>query len=135
MKRMLLIVFLLLLSVIPVSGQTLDVSTLSYDELNELRQQIDFEYRSRQKDNYFVLEVGDYIGGKEIPVGSYYLLKGDRGTGKSALLLSDYSFFKTLENGEYGERAVYIKDGIGISVQYGPVILSVNPVTYEEIFQ
>lgn len=134
MKRVLLFVFFLLLAAIPVSGQTFDISTLSYDELNELRQQIDLECRSRQKDNYFILEVGEYIGGKDIPVGSYYLLKGDQTSGKSALLLGDYSYFKTLENGEYAERAIHIKDGIGISVQYGPVILSLNPLTYEEIY-
>lgn len=79
MKR-LLVVFFLLLSVFSVSfAEGLDLSTLSYEELCQLKDSVDMEYDSRLRDDVFLLYPGRYVIGDDLKPGLYYLTPGDYG--------------------------------------------------------
>ncbi|MBR6569173.1 MAG: hypothetical protein IKK75_01845 [Clostridia bacterium] len=71
---------LLLMTIIVLTSATfavaeeLDLSQLTFDELIELRTKITLEMQSRPEAEDIVLGVGEYVVGRDLNPGSYYLI-------------------------------------------------------------
>jgi len=77
MKRILIVVVLVCLLVAPtvlVRAETLDLSTYTDVELLELLDQVQAEVVARRIQKTAKLQAGHYVGGRDIPVGSYTLV-------------------------------------------------------------
>ncbi len=53
------------------SAETINLSNLSYNELLELRQQVDFAIAQTREWKQVIVSPGEYIVGIDIPAGSY----------------------------------------------------------------
>ncbi len=72
MKKIVFILFLMLLAVLPVQGQTDQVRNLSDAQLQSLYETVKAEMSRRGLDKVeMTLREGKYIIGKDIPAGSY----------------------------------------------------------------
>lgn len=69
-----LIISLLSISFLPALAETLSLSQYTDDEILDLLTQIQAEIASRGIEKTATLPAGRYVGGKDIPAGSYIML-------------------------------------------------------------
>lgn len=76
MKRLLtavVIACLMMTFSLPALGAETDLSVYSNEELMEVLRQVQAELVSRRIQKSAILQAGQYVGGREVPVGSYIL--------------------------------------------------------------
>lgn len=73
MKRILSILFIVLLFSTSAIAEGLDLSSMSYEQLVELKRAVDNEYYARPEAEPNVLAPGNYIVGEDIQAGTYYV--------------------------------------------------------------
>ncbi len=73
MKKVLALIAVLVLLGSVAMAEIPDVSSLTDEELAELQMALSQEIVDRQIEKATILEQGTYVGGKDLPVGDYYL--------------------------------------------------------------
>lgn len=73
MKRILSIILVVLVLSVPAFAEDLDLKTMNYEQLAELKQAVDNEYYARPEAAPKVLAPGNYIVGEDIQPGIYYV--------------------------------------------------------------
>ena len=73
MRKVIALVIVLVLLGSSAMAEIPDVSSLTDEELVELQMVLSQEIVGRQIEKVTILEQGTYIGGKDLPVGDYYL--------------------------------------------------------------
>ena len=112
MKRFVIVlsVIIFLFSNIICYGENNDYSSLSTDELLDLRALIDQELQNRMKNNSSSIWSGFYVGGQDIAVGSYKLsISSPDGSGAVAIFKSEEDFRRYQEDGEQSSL-VFLKE-------------------------
>ncbi len=75
MKKGYLVIILLMLCLnLSANAEKTDLTTMDYDSLLLLNQEINMELRSRPESKSFILTEGQYIVGKDIKPGKYYVM-------------------------------------------------------------
>ena len=74
MKKNLLIILLMLCFTLSANAESIDLTTMDFDSLLLLNQEINMELRSRSESKSFILTEGQYIVGKDIKPGKYYVM-------------------------------------------------------------
>lgn len=125
MKKLLSVI--LLVCMIPVCAGAVSLSDLSFDELVELRNQINAEIVARPEWKQTEIPAGEWVVGEDIPAGSYSISV----TGKQSLVqiwekaVNDYTggglLFNQIIKDKYGK--IKLKEG-WIFTLTKPVILS-----------
>lgn len=142
-----LIVIILIIFVCPISfSESLDFSSLSFDELSAKKQAIDYEYYSREQAKARVLSCGVYIVGKDFPAGTYYfrVAEADKSRNKS-----EYAIYPSVENynnhitkGAFSGRLFFgtvfsysFNDGNVFEITKMPLLFGVNKSTVDNFPQ
>ncbi|NLM86727.1 MAG: hypothetical protein GX171_08555 [Clostridiales bacterium] len=99
MKKLLSLALVFLITIVPVSGETLDFKSMSLEELAKIKAEIDFEIASRAGDDWEIVSSGKYAAGVDVQPGRYEFLVLDVSKNKT------YCYF-TIYNYEEGENVV-----------------------------
>lgn len=145
MKR-LVIVLLILLSVFSVSiGEGLNLDSMTYEELRQLKKTVDQEYFSRPEAEVLVLYPGRYVVGDGLPSGLCYMTPADYGDYNCGSVLlyentqketdKDSLYYQTFDLDEI--VSFTLEDGNVLRISYVPLKVSLYPfdssdlLTYE----
>ena len=74
MKRALAALVCIIMLLSNCCAESLDLAGMSFDDLVALQRSVNAELMSRAEANGFILAPGEYIAGKEIKPGNYYIL-------------------------------------------------------------
>ena len=125
MKRIVCFVLILLLPIIALAD---DISSMTYDELIALRQQLNEEIMSRPEWREVTVPSGEWVVGKDIPAGEYSVSSGSGGAyinvtrpkGKSYDLIVNQGVTST----DNAIGRVNLKDGDVVTVKHGSLIFA-----------
>lgn len=116
-------VLIVLLLILTVAVAESDLASLSFDELLELRNQLNAEIMSRPEWKEVTVPTGTWYTGIDIPVGFYSIIATDD---HSMVRLEDknehYIFYKTMSKNEVAGK-VYFEEGSVLQI-YDPIILA-----------
>lgn len=126
MKKLLLITLACCLFLSYAVADGIDLSSMSFDELKELQQQINKEIISRPEWKEVVVPGGVWTVGKDIPAGFYCISAGK--DGGYVTIEDPNSLFSIVSQGIRDESSkigkIELKDGFTVSVERGSVVFS-----------
>lgn len=128
-------------------AETLDLTSMTYEDLAELKQAVDMEYFARPEAKPRILTPGKYIVGQDIEAGVYYVCVNSYQFNKNGL--ADFEVYESLEVYNAGgdklwceqlslirsEVRVILSNGNLLCVSYLPVTLSANELTEEQRYK
>lgn len=79
LRKVALLLLLMVMSLTTVLAEGLDLTQMTFDELDELRAKINAEMLTRPEAEDLVLSVGEYVVGRDLKPGTYYAIY-DSGT-------------------------------------------------------
>lgn len=147
MKRILPIVLVVLLFSISAFAEDLDLKTMDYEQLAELKQAVDKEYFARPEAEPHILAPGKYIVGQDIKAGTYYACVNSYEFNKSGLV--DFEAYESLEvYNAGGDRLwceqlwltksavrVILNEGNLLCINRFPITLSADELTEEQRYK
>lgn len=147
MKRILSILLVVLLFSAPAFAESLDLSSMSYEQLAELKQAVDNEYYMRPEAEPKILAPGEYVVGRDIQAGIYYVCVNSYEFNKDAS--ARFKAYKSQEDYAAGgdllwcewpalnkpSISVTLNDGNLLRVDYFPITLSVKELTEEQRYK
>ena len=105
--------FALILCLLPVMALADDLSSMSFDDLMALRQQITAEIMSRPEWKEVTVPAGNWEVDKDIPIGFYSITATDSLTiVRLEDKNGDFVFYKTMDNGEMCGKAEFAKGSV-----------------------
>lgn len=139
MKKLIVIIIMLFIAITPGFAQDIDLSTFSLEELTNLHEQIDEELRNRREIDFIKLEIGEYIGGTDIPEGKYYTYLGQIDPVHDTTKIEIYDNDKKLDsNFIWGlvlpSKSYIINSNNIVKITEGPIILSKTLLSYDDLF-
>lgn len=103
MKKVIALIIVLVLLGSAAMAEIPDVSALTDEELSELQAALSQEVVGRGIEKSTILEQGAYVGGKDLPVGDYYLESYDLEASGGMIMLEPFDH-------EYGDWDYKLND-------------------------
>lgn len=127
-----LLLVLLFSTIVFANAETIDLSTLSFDELVALRQQIDMAIMQSDEWKQVTVPVGTYIIGKDIPSGDYAVAYTGRVQSFLCIYpdiqsVGDYQCSSHLLSSMMGNTTIgklCLTEGQVIVIEYGELVFS-----------
>lgn len=110
MKKVIALTIMLVLLGSIAMAEIPDISSLTDDELFEMQLTLNREIVDRGLEKTTLLKQGTYVGGKDIPVGTYYLESSDDEKAWGTLILTPYDHVDGAWDYELNECAEADKD-------------------------
>lgn len=113
MRKFISVLLLLCLIVATASAELPDLTSMSFETLNELKNSVDKEYFSRPEATHRLLYAGTYVVGKDIAPGDYVIAvtnvpETDRDSTVISLYFNEEDY-KTMLNGGYAKTKLETK--------------------------
>ena len=131
-------------------AEDLNLSALSFSELSDLKQKIDYEYNSRTEAKPFKLFEGEYVAGVDIAPGRYYMacVEADDDNYTTRMhIYKDRAQYDSRPSGRYGEylsdsyfgigdepKSIYLEANNFLLLQNGSLLISPQPFNPSDFY-
>lgn len=117
-------------------AEEMDLAGMSLEDLEALKNAVDMELYSRPEAGPFMLNIGKYTVGKDIPAGKFNVVIADASKEPSAILdaWTDSHIHEYLSLGDspYG---LMLEDGDTVTVERAPVLFKMSDFSEDELYQ
>lgn len=150
MKRIVVFLLSILLTLGIATAESIDVSTMDFNTLKELKTAVDLEFYTRPEATGMILLSGFYTVGKDINPGRYYAMAVEPNDSDYTTRLHIYATrekYETRPSGYYGEylydnyfhlgedsKSLVLEEGNFLYLEAGSIVISASPITPSDYY-